>query len=215
MMKLKDKILEVILNNKYFRNLVLEDMYEIISEPIAGLYDANNNLLCTWEESRINIEKDYQKQSTSLANYYSKTETSAYYVLTNNYPTATKVILPEGITKIGNLGFYQCNVTNIKTPNSIINIGVNAFTGGELINIEIPINVTSIGQEAFRACYNLTSIVMYSNVTNIELRAFYDCKILKTIYYTGTQEQWNAISKGNNWNYGCPSNMQIIYNYIP
>ena len=36
---------------------------------------------------------------------------------------------------------------------------------------------------------------------------------LKTINYTGTQVQWNAISKGTSWKSGTTVN--VIYNYKP
>ena len=37
---------------------------------------------------------------------------------------------------------------------------------------------------------------------------------LKTINYVGTEEQWNAMTKDNNWNYGVSSDMVINYNYV-
>jgi hypothetical protein len=40
------------------------------------------------------------------------------------------------------------------------------------------------------------------------------CSELKTINYTGTEDQWNAITKGTNWNQNCPSDMVINFNYV-
>ena len=36
---------------------------------------------------------------------------------------------------------------------------------------------------------------------------------LETINYTGTEEQWSVITKGNDWKTNYPSDMVINYNY--
>ncbi len=51
------------------------------------------------------------------------------------------------------------------------------------------------------------------SVTSIGNYAFYQCTSLATINYTGTKEQWNAISKGTSWKSGTAVN--VIYNYKP
>ena len=68
--------------------------------------------------------------------------------------------------------------------------------------VEIPtkikdIKVTSIGNFAFSGCSGLTGIEIPSSVTSIRNFAFWFCSGLKDVYYTGTQEQWNAISFGS------------------
>ena len=58
---------------------------------------------------------------------------------------------------------------------------------------------------------SLTSITIPESVTSIGDFAFSGCSSLKTINYTGTEEQWNAIRKGTSWNHGTAVN--VIYNY--
>ena len=55
---------------------------------VAGLYDADGVMLCSWEESGIDVQTNYTYST------YKTNTTSPYYVLTNNYPTATKVVIP-------------------------------------------------------------------------------------------------------------------------
>lgn len=78
----------------------------------------------------------------------------------------------------------------------------------------IPDGVTSIGSYAFQKCTSLTSINIPSSVTSIDKYAFDGCTSLRTINYTGTEEQWNAITKGNYWKSQVPSDCQIVFNYV-
>ena len=59
-----------------------------------------------------------------------------------------KIIVEEGVTRIGDSAFYQCtNVTEVSLPNSLTSIGECAFQ--QCVNLEgirIPDNVTNVGQ---------------------------------------------------------------------
>ena len=159
----------------------------------AGLYDANDVMIASWEEAGINIEKDYSFLTDNSNNYKTNTD-SGYYILNKKtqYKNVTKVIIPQTINILGNCAFYDCT---------------------KLTSITIPNSITSIGESAFWNCDGLTSIVIPDSVTSIGMYAFSSCSNLKTIYYSGTQEQWKAITKGTGWKNNCPEDMQIIYNY--
>ena len=79
--------------------------------------------------------------------------------------------------------------------------------------IILPKGITTIGDDAFCGCASLRGIVIPSSVTSIGKGALAGCTGLYTICYQGTEEQWNKIEKGSDWNYGIPSYMQINYNY--
>ena len=63
-----------------------------------------------------------------------------------------------------------------------------------LTSITIPNNVTRICFDTFSSCYNLTEITIGPGVTVIDGYAFSDCDSLKTVYYMGSEEEWNSIS---------------------
>ena len=110
-------------------------------------------------------------------------------------------------------------ISKITIPDGTTAIGNYAFSGCALKNVTIPGSVTSIGGYTFFSCTSLASITIPDSVTSIEFFAFYNCTSLAHIYYTGTKTQWDAITKGGNWNYNMGSNVSggtvIHYNYIP
>ena len=113
-----------------------------------------------------------------------------------NNELATDITIPNGVTSIKQLTFCKCK---------------------SLTSVTIPPSVTSILRGAFYGCSSLTSITIPSSVTSIGGFAFYLCNNLANIYYKGTQEQWNAITKGTDWdtNMGSdvPGGTVIHYNY--
>ncbi|HBL40068.1 MAG TPA: hypothetical protein DDY98_00240 [Ruminococcaceae bacterium] len=68
------------------------------------------------------------------------------------------------------------------------------FPFGKSGEYSVPNTVKSIGYVAFTCCTGLTSITIPNSVTSIGDWAFSDCTGLKDVYYTGTQERWNAVS---------------------
>ena len=111
------------------------------------------------------------------------------------------------------LGEYEL-VTDIIIPNTVTEIKDSAFFRyAEITSVTIPDSVTNIGYYAFYKCTGLTSVTIGDSITSIGEHAFDNCTGLNSINYRGTEEQWNAITKGSNWNYNVPSSCVITYNY--
>ena len=93
------------------------------------------------------------------------------------------VVIPEGVTSIGDWAFWGCrSLTSVVIPDGVTSIGDSAFAGcSSLTSIVIPEGVTYIGREAFRYCSSLTSVVIPEGVTSINDGAFYDCASLASI----------------------------------
>ncbi|MBR3868079.1 MAG: leucine-rich repeat protein [Clostridia bacterium] len=102
--------------------------------------------------------------------------------------------------------------TKYAIPVSVTSIGEEAFSDCKsLTSITISDSVTSIGEEAFSDCESLTSITISDSVTSIGEYAFNKCNNLNTVYYTGTEDQWNNINidQGNE----DLTNADIIFNF--
>ena len=186
----------------------------------AGLYDAEGVMLCTWEESGIDASQDYS-YTEGDENYWKTAETSGYSVLTNNYPTATKVVIPSSVTTIGECAFQGCtgltsvilpdslttinrgaffnctSLTSVTIPDSVTSIGVDAFARcSSLTSVNIPDGVTTIGNVAFRECSSLTSVMIPDSVTTIGISAFWDCTGLTSVTFETTSGWYVGDSEG-------------------
>ena len=81
----------------------------------------------------------------------------------------------------------------------------------ELTSVVIGDNVTSIGSFAFLACNKLTSVVIGKSVTEINATAFFIDNLSNVhIYYSGTEEEWTAITGSSHL-----TRATIHYNHVP
>ena len=109
---------------------------------------------------------------------------------------------------------YRSSIKSVVIGDSVTSIGDYAFRYcSSLTSVVIPDSVTSIGNDAFYSCGSLTSVVIGDSVTSIGEGAFYYCSALKDVYYTGNEEEWQAIAidSGNS----ALTNATIHYNYVP
>jgi len=97
--------------------------------------------------------------------------------------TAEVVVIPDGVTTIGQQAFRDCTgITSITIPDSVTTIGSKAFhdcTG--LTSITIPDSVTTIDSAAFYDCTGLTSVTIPDSVTSIGAYAFNGCTDVTSI----------------------------------
>ena len=108
-----------------------------------------------------------------------------------------KINLPESVVSIGDTAFFETGISSISLSRNVTSIGNGAFQSCvKLTSLIIPEGVTKIENNTFYQCMNLTSVAIPESVKSIGNNAFYYCNKLSTVYYGGTQEQWNAITIG-------------------
>lgn len=109
------------------------------------------------------------------------------------------------MTSIGEYAFEEC--TGLKTVyfgvgSKLESISDRAFYNCKsLSSITIPDDVKEISNYAFYNCKGLTSVTLPNSVEWLGYSAFYNCSGLTRMGFNGYKAQWNAITKGYNWNY--------------
>ena len=95
----------------------------------------------------------------------------------------TSVTIPNGVKSIGRAAFFNCFcMTEVMIPDSVTSIGDNAFSFcSGLTEVTIPDSVTSIGGSAFEGCSGLTEVTIANNVTSIGSYAFDSCRGLTEV----------------------------------
>lgn len=88
----------------------------------------------------------------------------------------TSVTIPNGVTRIENLAFYNNRLTTVTIPASVTSIGDSAFEMNRLTSVTISTGVKTIGDGAFQS-NQLTSVIIPVGVTSIGVRAFADNKL--------------------------------------
>lgn len=137
----------------------------------------------------------------------------------NSYTKLTSITIPATVTEIDWAAFSWCtNLTAITIPNSVTTIARDTFGGcSGLTKVIIPNGVTVIEDDLFNRCSNLAEITLPAGITAIGDYVFYNCSNLANIYFRGTEEQWNAITKADNWNTNMGSDVEggtvITYDY--
>ena len=136
-----------------------------------------------------------------------------------NNELVTELVIPEGVTSIGDYAFRAGkNFVSLTIPSSVTSIGDGAFYGCSgltsvtieegvtamgycmfqgctvLKSIVIPTTITEISARAFYGCSKLTSIILPNTVTSIAAEAFRSTNVFEAVYYTGTEEEFAKIN---------------------
>ena len=119
----------------------------------------------------------------NFSNNYSSNPLVYAHNLYLNDELITNLVIPYGVTNIGDYVFHGCTcLTSVTIPNSVTRIGYETFEQCvNLASVTIPNSVTSIGQWAFNICSSLISIEIPNSVTSIGSYAFEDCTSLTSV----------------------------------
>lgn len=116
----------------------------------------------------------------------------------------TEINFPKDIQNV-DLSLYRSlyYVEEVVLPDCVKEIPEQAFSGLRLLKkVVLNDGVEIIKESAFFDC-GIIEITIPDSVTTIENSAFQLCGDLREINFGGTVEQWNAIEKGQDWNFAC------------
>lgn len=142
------------------------------------LVDENNQYY-----SSDNVGALFDKCKTIILQYPNASENASYNV-------------PSSVNRIEGYAFsYSFYLSEITMSDSISYIGYGAFENcSRLSDMILSNSVSHIDNYTFSHCSSLRQITLSKNIKKIDEYAFYDCASLTDVYYTGTQEEWKAIS---------------------
>ncbi len=98
----------------------------------------------------------------------------------NGYKTLTDVVIPEGVTTLKDMSFYNCtNLVNVTLPSTLTRLEGESFAlCSKLTSIALPDNLTFLDSYAFHGS-GLTSITIPKNLTDFYY--FHETNNLKSI----------------------------------
>ena len=87
-------------------------------------------------------------------------------------------------------------------PAGVKRIAAVAFCGNASVKeVTVPAGVEEIGLIAFGDCRRLTRLTLPSGLKKLDEGAFQNCIALEEIVFGGTEREWNALEKGDAWDY--------------
>lgn len=94
----------------------------------------------------------------------------------------TGVTIPEGIKKVTEYAFYNCNMTYLSLPSTLTETEEGAFFAcDELTEVTLPQNFKILGRMTFDLCTKLASVTIPSTCTKILGGAFSGCSSLTEV----------------------------------
>ena len=106
------------------------------------------------------------------------------------------VKISENCNYIGNMSFAYCSkLENIVIPDRTTIADEGVF--GCCVNLNkvvLPSSIQKIPQMMFIYCMNLSEIYIPKSVISVDMSAFATSEKLQTVYYEGTEEEWNKIN---------------------
>ncbi|MBE6811373.1 MAG: hypothetical protein E7523_00660 [Ruminococcaceae bacterium] len=106
--------------------------------------------------------------------------------------------ISDDVTTMNESCFFYSSVETVHFGKNVNFIDYNAFSCSEIKNIVLPEKLTEIISSMFYSCSYLENLVIGSNVISIENDVINYCDALEAVHFTGTEAQWEAITKPEN-----------------
>ncbi len=138
----------------------------------------------------------------------------------------SNVVLPDGLTSIGQYAFRGTQLLEIDIPSTVTTIGQYAFAGTTVqsVNFKDDSKLASIGYSAFKDCTSLEQFIMPNTVTSLGLSMYYGndcstffgCSKLKKLHFSDaltTLGQYVCYDCSNLQEVHLPASLQSIGSY--
>lgn len=120
------------------------------------------------------------------------------------------------VVTVSQCAFYRCNVADVILPEGLTEIGQDAFAYSHITTMVVPNSVTKMLNEAFYACDSLVSVTLSNNLDLLDMRILSHCDKLTEVtipesvrYIMGDAFSYSPNIATINWN---PDNMlQVGY----
>lgn len=136
------------------------------------------------------FQNDKNLSSVSLSNSLTKIGESAFEFCYG----LSAITLPNGLTTIGTQAFSRTGLTALDLPDSVKSVSREAFgDNSALEKVTLSAGMTTLPALSFKNCTSLREVTIPASITTIASTAFDGCSKLSTIYYGGSQSQWQAL----------------------
>lgn len=136
------------------------------------------------------FENDTALSSVTLSNALTVLGESAF----EGCSALSALTLPNGLETIGSQAFAKSGLTSVTLPNSVRSVGREAFLGcSQLKTAVLSSGMTEIPSGMFQRASSLTTVTIPASITSLGTNAFADCSALTTVYYGGSEAQWQAL----------------------
>ena len=203
-------------------------------ENTTWTYDSDTKTLTI---SGTGSTADYLGPDPSVPEFYYRAKPWDQYV-----PEIEKVVVTSGVTRIGDAVLMNYPAaTSVTFPGTLVELGKNNILGFDVLtSLTLPEGLEVIGASSVSGCYHLGEIYIPATLREVHWCALmYLNNLLDpenpeeqndlNIYYSGTEEQWNATDfceadyadgGGINWTRiwllsGNYINLIMHYNYSP
>lgn len=190
---------------KYFDGAIVESQSDITDNTVKRLAWKGDMAETDFEYIRNNMSSTLEVLDLSATTLTElPTRALAFYSsmgLRDN-KTLKEVILPDGLTTIGNSAFAMCKALyKLNIPSTVTTLGrwilegagltsfvipdgatlsESTFYGSSIVEIRIPTTMTEIPAYCFTECKNLERIFLHDDISNIGKEAFFNCYALKS-----------------------------------
>ncbi|MBQ6864291.1 MAG: leucine-rich repeat protein, partial [Clostridia bacterium] len=106
--------------------------------------------------------------------------------------------ISDDVTTMNESCFFNSSVETVNIGKNVNFIDYNAFCNSDIKNIVLPEKLTEMSSSMFYNCSYLENLVIGSHVISINNNVINYCDALEAVHFTGTEAQWEAITKPEN-----------------